>query len=228
MDIGGAQNIAREAAKELGIFHSAADFWREPADIAGGGRLLEIRPHEAAKFPDREPFLDYSYREHHAAISDVLDNARTRGSSLTVDDIREIIPHVNPGDFKNNCKECAFAFDDILHGVPRVAGPSLAIKVSEQLPAMARRAYRLGGVTGYLKSRDFQSIEKHISMEKNGTTGMLMWDPVKPNTPGHVLNVVNTNEFPIYIDIQTKSIGTELSNELLSHEMDFYYFKTGV
>ncbi|GLY81079.1 toxin glutamine deamidase domain-containing protein [Actinoallomurus iriomotensis] len=228
MDVGGAESVAREAVEKIGIFHAAADFWREPADVGGGGRLLEFRPHEAAKFPDRELFLDYSYREHYAAISDVLDKARARGSSLSVDDMREILPHVNPGDFKNNCKECAFALDDIVHGTPRVAGPSLSIKVSEQLPTMTRRAYRLGGVTDYLKSSDLQSIENRISTEKHGTTGMLMWDPVAPNTPGHVINVVTTSEFPIYIDVQTQTMGTELSAEAFSHEMNFYYFKTGV
>jgi Papain fold toxin 1, glutamine deamidase len=228
VDVGGAENIAREAVGKLGIFHAAADFWREPPDIKGGSRLLELRPHEAAKFPDRGPLLNYSYREHHAAISDILNNARARGSSLTVDDMGEILPHVNPGGFKNNCYECAFALDDILHGVPRVAGPGLAIKASETAPAIIRRAYRLGGATDYLGSRDLQSIGNQISMEKHGTTGMLAWGPAQGNAPGHVLNVVTTSEFPIYLDAQNMMIGTAISPDFFTQKMNFYYFKTGV
>jgi len=132
----------------------------------------------------------------HAGVEGILQGPE--GRELSLNEVREALPYLNPTGGTSNCLECSMAVDDILRGRAAVAGPTSFQPVENCDRALAARTVES------VKDTTPQEIEKKLTDAGPGARGIVIGDRVVDGQirGGHVYNVANIDSEVYYIDGQ--------------------------
>ncbi|MEO3798440.1 toxin glutamine deamidase domain-containing protein [Nonomuraea sp. B1E8] len=184
--------------------------------------LMHLRPmgtehlhHYEALRPDHAQDMRAGYE----VVKHLLHRMGRRPS--TMDDLRRILPHINPTNWQTNCPETSLAVDEVLSGRPAVAGPCVGAE-----HAQSERTFSARATERHMGLRSFWDIDALVRMAGPGARGIVVARPNgAPDATGHVYNVMNLNGEVIYIDAQLRHIGpTHSANTDFTL---FHFFRTG-
>ncbi|MEO3891808.1 toxin glutamine deamidase domain-containing protein [Nonomuraea sp. B5E05] len=188
----------------------------------GQAPLMHLRPmgtehlhHYEALRPDHAQDMRAGYE----VVKHLLHRMGRQPS--TMDDLRRILPHINPTNWQTNCPETSLAVDEILSGRPAVAGPCVGAE-----HAQSERTFSARATERHMGLRSFWDIDALVRMAGPGARGIVVARPNgAPDATGHVYNVMNLNGEVIYIDAQLRHIGpTHSANTDFTL---FHFFRTG-
>jgi hypothetical protein len=180
---------------DLGVFRAAAIFFPSVRKLASmPGR--EFRPRDAemlmsGKHSRRELEI---MRQSHEMIEHDL-RAMPDGIPRTADDVRRILPKINPLGYSRNCTEASMAVDDVLGGRAAVAGNSRHIN---GLPTRF-------GDRELVADDTPDSIEKELLRAGDGSRGFVIMAAADEGE-SHVANVANLGGKTYWIDGQLSGL----------------------
>lgn len=155
------------------------------------------------------------------AIQDLINNgAAGRPPGSPGPDIQDILNHVNPSRGTNNCGSVAEAIDDILAGQAATASNYGGVN-DMMLEGREGRLFNEVPVAGAENS-----IESQLTTE--GSRGIIRVQDAQGNA--HVFNVVNIGGTVYYLDGQTATTNTSLTDMLNSlgytNPVDIQFMRT--
>lgn len=238
------KRLAVRGAERLGLFDPVRAFFRPGRhtrlgadDIARdatrrssgvrGPALLELRPAATAGLPGGTAALSAEHaalmRAAHAEVASILDAAR--GRRLSLDELRRILPHVNPTGAGQNCLECTLALDEIQAGKAVVAGPTRSMDrgvASRMLHERALYPYPPRSASG------MRGVERHLRSFGGGARGIIMrWGHIGEGVPTHAYNIVNANGQIVYLDGQVGKMFYQHPARGAASTYEFYHSRPG-
>ncbi|WP_165959794.1 toxin glutamine deamidase domain-containing protein [Nonomuraea longispora] len=125
-------------------------------------------------------------------------NAMPGGIPRTADDVRRILPHINPLEYKRNCTEASMAVDDVLAGRAAVAGNSRHTNVLPDRFVDSNGKPVGGKIDGAASNTD--GFERELLDAGPGSRGILWM--ARSNGDGHSANMANLDGQVYRIDGQ--------------------------
>ncbi|MEV0993365.1 toxin glutamine deamidase domain-containing protein [Nonomuraea sp. NPDC050202] len=162
--------------------------------------LSELRPRGLGLLPwhrqlteTEEELMQDAYRR----ISRILEEAG--GRALRLDEVRSLLPYINPLDRKDNCAEVALAVDDILSGRPAVAGLIGNLSIRTAGVYSSRAIQQIGSLT----ATTLHEVEELIRRNP-GSRGLVSVS--RAFGAGHAYNIVNIDGRLFYLDGQSRKL----------------------
>jgi Papain fold toxin 1, glutamine deamidase len=179
---------------DLGAFRAAAVFFPKVRKLASTpGREFRARDVEALMSGKHSQHQVEIMRQNHEMIEGDL-KAMPDGVPRTVDDVRRVLPKINPLGYDHNCTEASMAVDDVLGGRAAVAGNS---RHTDVLPARF-------GDRELIADDTPASIEKELLQAGDGSRGIAIM--AAKDGQGHAANVVNLGGKTYWIDGQLSGL----------------------
>lgn len=139
-------------------------------------------------------------QQSHANICEALQSM-PGGVPRTADDVRAVLPDINPLAYHGNCIECGMAVDDVLSGRAAVAGNSSKATVMPK---------RIGG-SELAAEHTRESIEQELLQAGDGSRGIVITRA--KDGQGHTANVANLEGKTYWIDGQLSGLAPKEKGE---------------
>lgn len=198
-----------EVFEDLGVFDRLAGFFKPPGWKFRPTGIEVLRIGKLSK--SEVDILQQGQEKIRAALEGMPG-----GVPRSKDDLRAVLPHINPLAYDRNCSECSLAVDDALAGRASVAGNS---KSKGSLPG------RLGSGSITLTSEVTPaSIEQEL--RQPGDRGIVLMG--NEDGQGHAVNVVNLEGKPYWIDGQLSGQLSKEAGEPISAIFDRYPYNGSI